>query len=187
MARMSADLLGLARGDAGAPLDVGEINWDAFVAEIGHDASRICGPRRVTVFDAPQLLGTGTGDEAALRRAFRVLFDNVARHTPPSAEVQLRAVASGSGDEIRISVSDTGPGVDRDDLPRIFDRFFRADPSRQGRGAGLGLAIARSVIERHTGELTARNRQPHGLIVEARLPREQEAAAALEPGQLITP
>jgi two-component system, OmpR family, sensor kinase len=170
MAALSADLLQLARGEGDAPLDVGDLNWGAFFGEVSHDATRICSPREVHVERSGQL-GDGSGDEAALRRAFRIFLDNISRHTPTKTVATLRAEALDG--RIRFDISDTGPGVNPHDLPRIFDRFFRADPARRGRGAGLGLAIAKSIVERHSGEIDARTGEGGGFTVRVYLPRYQ--------------
>jgi two-component system OmpR family sensor kinase len=176
MAELSTDLLQLARADDEAPMEVVPIDWDRFFDEIGHDARRICAPRRVELgARGPARLGSGSGDDVALRRTFRIFLDNIAGHTPATAGVWLRARAT--EDDVWLEVVDGGPGVPAETLPRIFDRFFRADTSRHGRGAGLGLAIARSVIDRHGGELVATNAEPAGLKITVRLPRSQAAPA----------
>jgi two-component system OmpR family sensor kinase len=178
MAALSADLLQLARGDGDAPLDVAELNWDSFFGEVSHDATRICAPRKVRVHRAGQL-GEGSGDEAALRRAFRIFLDNINRHTPRQTVATLRAETRDG--RIHFEISDTGPGVDAQDLPRIFDRFFRSDRARHGRGAGLGLAIAKNVIERHSGEIDARTGHLGGFTIRVYLPRQQPSEPSMAP------
>jgi two-component system sensor histidine kinase BaeS len=73
-------------------------------------------------------------------------------------------------------VEDTGPGVPNEYLPRIFDRLYRSDVSRQrdAGGSGLGLAIARSIVQAHSGSIHAENRAPNGLRVVISLPAKQE-------------
>ncbi|HEX4213217.1 MAG TPA: HAMP domain-containing sensor histidine kinase [Candidatus Dormibacteraeota bacterium] len=176
MAELSTSLLQLARGDAGAPMEVAAIDWQDFYDLLRHDAERLCAPRPVTAEPAGRL-GSGSGDLTSLRAAFRVFLDNIERHTPRSTRVLLEASASGT--EVRFLVADNGPGVSSNSMPRIFDRFYRADRSRLGKGSGLGLAIARSMIERHGGSVTAVRRQPRGLGIEVTLPRRQEAVVAV--------
>ena len=91
-------------------------------------------------------------EPAMLRRTLTNLVTNALAHTPRGGTVTVR-VAEESGEAI-FTVSDTGPGIAPEHLPRIFDRFYRADPARGG-GAGLGLAIAKSIAELHGGTLTA--------------------------------
>jgi signal transduction histidine kinase len=84
------------------------------------------------------------------------LLDNAARHTPANGRIICRALQAETG-QVLISVSDSGPGITAADLPFIFERFYRADKSRQHdtTGSGLGLAIAKSIVEAHGGRLWA--------------------------------
>ena len=168
MARLTNDLLQLARTDADGPLELADVDWDALVTDAAHDAARICAPRPVrTRTDGP--LGMGRADRALVLRALRVFFDNIARHTPERTRVTFSANATAG--VIELIVEDTGPGVAPAVLPRIFDRFFRADPVRRGHGTGLGLAIARHVVDRHGGTVRAVNVAGGGFRVEVALPR----------------
>jgi two-component system OmpR family sensor kinase len=167
MARLTNDLLQLARTDADGRIELADVDWDDLFADAADDADRICSPREVDT--TADTLGPGRTDRALVLRALRALFDNVARHTPEGTRVAFRATAK--GDDIAFAVTDTGPGVAPDVLPRVFDRFFRADPVRLGHGTGLGLAIARHVIERHGGTVQAHNMAGGGFGVEIALPR----------------
>jgi two-component system OmpR family sensor kinase len=111
------------------------------------------------------------GDEELLRRAVDNLLANVLTHTPPdaSATVTLR----GHGETAEIEVSDTGPGVPDDRLPRVFDRFYRAHTSTPRPGSGLGLAIVKQIVAVHNGLVAAEPSPPHGLRVRITLPATQ--------------
>jgi len=114
----------------------------------------------------PGPLRTVRIERLSLARIVGNLLDNARSHAPDaSVTVQLRFVA----DEISIKVADDGPGVPAADLPLLFDRFYKADTSRQG-GSGLGLAIAREHARRLGGELTVRPGPQRGLIFELRVP-----------------
>jgi signal transduction histidine kinase len=94
-------------------------------------------------------------DFDALGQILTNLFDNAVRYTPPGGRIALRSKREGRG--ISIRVSDNGPGIPRDHLPRIFERFYRSDPSRsrdEG-GTGLGLAIVKHLVEAHSGRVSA--------------------------------
>jgi two-component system, OmpR family, sensor kinase len=108
------------------------------------------------------------GDEELLRRAVDNLLANVLAHTPQdtTATVALRE----HGDAVDIEVSDTGPGVPPDRLPRIFDRFYRADTAAPRTGSGLGLAIVTQIASVHNGIVVAEPNPPRGLRVRLTLP-----------------
>jgi two-component system sensor histidine kinase BaeS len=91
-----------------------------------------------------------------------ILLDNAIRHTPPGGEVGLEVTSSAK--ECRMEVRDTGCGIGTNDLPHIFDRFYRADASRTRAtgGVGLGLAIAREIVLAHGGTITAESTVEQG-------------------------
>ncbi len=93
-------------------------------------------------------------DSSQIQRVFYNLVDNAIRYTPQGGRVTVHAVESGQ--EVVFSIEDTGPGIDEADLPHVFERFYRADRSRHDDGgAGLGLAIARGIVEAHGGRIWA--------------------------------
>lgn len=102
------------------------------------------------------LTGSATipGDRLMLRRALSNLISNAIRHTPQGQAVQVSL--SRHGDTVTVSVENPGTEIPAEHLPRLFDRFYRVDPSRQrkGDGAGLGLAIVKSIVEAHGGSIT---------------------------------
>jgi two-component system heavy metal sensor histidine kinase CusS len=94
------------------------------------------------------------GDRSMLRRALSNLLDNALRFTPAEGYVSLRIVDQPSA--VRISVENSGEGISAELLPRLFDRFYRADPARQegsSEHAGLGLAITQSIVRAHGGQI----------------------------------
>ncbi len=98
------------------------------------------------------------------------LIDNALRHTPPQGSITCRAARDGAG--VAFVVADTGPGIAPEDLANLFERFYRADPSRQrdGSGTGLGLAIARSIVEAPGGRIQAESQPGHGAVFTVLLP-----------------
>ena len=116
--------------------------------------------------DVPTIQGNG----AELASAVENVLRNALLYAGSRADVNV--VLEKSGDDIVITVSDNGPGVPEDQLARLFEPFYRVDPSRDHKttGYGLGLAIASGVIKRHGGSITARNRPEGGLAVTFRLP-----------------
>jgi len=99
------------------------------------------------------------GDIGLVERVFEKLLENATRYTPPGGSVRL-AISTGEGCVVA-RVDDTGPGITDEDLPRIFDRFYRGDSAalEPGDGAGLGLAIARRIVELHGGEIGVERRK----------------------------
>jgi two-component system sensor histidine kinase MprB len=135
------DLVDLARGDE--PADVTEdVRLDLLVSEAVERARRHAGQLRFVTDLEPCLV---TGVPARLDRAVTNLLDNAAKWSPPGGDVEV-AVRNGE-----VSVRDHGPGIDDEDLPFVFDRFYRARAARGLPGSGLGLAIVRQVAESHGG------------------------------------
>lgn len=160
------DLLVLARADADR-IDTTER------VDLGDLAALVAGRFRVVADrEGLELRAHGAavvrGDRRSLDRALSNLLDNAVRHTPPGGRVEIRTQADGSG--ARVTVADTGPGVDPRIADRLFDRFTRADAARTRGGAGLGLAIVAAVVQAHGGSVTAHNPAEGGLRVEMSLP-----------------
>lgn len=109
-------------------------------------------------------------DEARLRQLFGNLLENAWRYTDAGGAVKL--AMRRDGDEVRVDLMDSAPGVPVGDLPRLFERFYRQDRSRNRAtgGSGLGLAICRSIVQAHHGEIEARPSPMGGVWIEIRLP-----------------
>jgi two-component system sensor histidine kinase CpxA len=124
--------------------------------------------------DVPAGLHLQTRREA-LDRALGNVLRNAVRYAAQGGPIRIQARTDDHGGVV-IAVSDQGPGVPPEALPKLFDAFYRPDlaRSRDTGGAGLGLAIVKSCIETCKGTVTARNREPHGLIVEFRLLQASE-------------
>jgi signal transduction histidine kinase len=113
------------------------------------------------------------GDPARLEQVLLILLDNAMRHTPAGGAITVRARVDG-GDAV-LEVTDTGEGIAPDAIDSVFDRFYRADPSREAgsrTGAGLGLAIARGIVHAHGGEIGVRSEPGEGACFTVRLPRD---------------
>jgi signal transduction histidine kinase len=112
-------------------------------------------------------------DPERLQRILRNLLDNALRHTPPGGTIQVSAAKHAQ--EVQVTVSDSGPGVASNELERIFDRFYRSERSRRREepptaGAGLGLAIARGLVQAHRGRIWAEPSPLGGISVQISLP-----------------
>jgi len=113
-----------------------------------------------------------SADADYLRRALWALVDNAGKYSVPGGKVTL---AAGRNKEAFFSVQDTGPGIPAEELPRVFERFYRADRARgQGKGFGLGLALAKEIVEAHGGRIEVASRPGAGSRFTVVLPRAKE-------------
>jgi signal transduction histidine kinase len=110
-----------------------------------------------------------SGDKNRLQRVAANLLDNAIKYTPDGGAVRLicRAVPGGAEVELR----DTGTGIEPEELPRIFDRFYRGEKSRSSCGNGLGLSLAQSIIQSHGGWIAVESRPGKGSVFKLFLPR----------------
>jgi two-component system sensor histidine kinase CiaH len=169
------DLLLLARSDSGAialdrqPLDLGDVAFDA-AGSLGRAAE--ARGVRVVVDPEPAMV---EADPARVRQLVMILVDNAVRHSPTGGEVQVQVRASGP--VASIEVADQGPGLREEDMPHVFDRFWRAPGAPSG-GTGLGLAIAKWIVDRHGGRIGVSNRVGGGAAFRVELPSSMPAPAA---------
>jgi len=109
-----------------------------------------------------------SADEARMEQVLVNLIHNAIKFTPPGGRINISARAE--GDKLLVSVSDTGVGIPEDDLPRVFERFYKADKARAGGGTGLGLAIAKHVVEAHGGRIWVESVEGRGATFSFTLP-----------------
>jgi two-component system, OmpR family, sensor histidine kinase MprB len=150
----------LARGET--PSDAFEVVDLHEVAAAALESAHRDWPRTRFDVDVRPCLVTGSAER--LRVAVRNLVDNAAKFGPREGPVEVRL----SGDEL--TVRDHGPGIAAEDLPRVFDRFYRATADRSVQGSGLGLAIVRQIAHAHGGAVTAENPPGGGTLLRLRLP-----------------
>ena len=154
------DLIELARGDEPG-YATEDVRLDALAAESIARSHRNAPQIQIQSRLQPVSID---GVPARLERAINNLLDNAARHSPPEGAVEVTVDHDG------VTVRDHGPGVDEQDLPYVFDRFFRGTNSRGRQGSGLGLAIVRQVTEQHGGTATAANAPDGGAVFTLHLP-----------------
>jgi two-component system, OmpR family, sensor kinase len=168
MTRLVADLLVLARADAGIVLKRCPVDLDATALEAFREARHLAQGQSLTL--DPFVPARVEGDEDRLKQLVLGLLDNALKYTPAEGLVTVGLIPKGS--EVEVIVSDTGVGISAEDLPHVFERFYRADPAR-GRdpgGTGLGLSIARWIVEQHEGEIRIESELNKGTTVRVRLP-----------------
>ena len=166
------DLLTLARADASAggwfqnPVDVGGL-----LNDMRAPLTDLCTAKHLEFGPAERPASVVVaGDAAALRRLVLILVDNAVKYTPPPGRVSV-SLAAADGCAL-LEVADTGIGIGPEDLPHVFDRFYRADKarSRESGGAGLGLSIAKWIVDRHGGSIGIASEAGRGSRVTVRLP-----------------
>jgi signal transduction histidine kinase len=161
------DLLLLARTDSGAPaLERTALDLADVAVEAVGPLTPVAGQRGVRLEVDPRPAPVD-GDPLRLRQLVTILADNALAHSPTGTAVAVRVRPEGPN--AVLTVEDQGPGIRDEDLPRIFERFWRADNAPAG-GTGLGLSIAAWIVEAHGGAISAANRPEGGARFEVRLP-----------------
>ncbi len=170
--RLVEDLLDLARLDTGQvdferqPVDLTGL-LDRVVERLGLPASK----KKVRIENHIPALPTLVGDGDRLAQVFTNLIDNAVKHSDEGGVVALRGEVV--ADKVTIHVDDQGSGIPADELTRIFERFYQLDKARpggKGRGAGLGLAISREIVQAHRGRIYARSKVGQGSRFSVELP-----------------
>ena len=166
--RLVHQLLTLARADAGQALQREPLALMPLLEDVCRQARLVTPQRPIrceSLDDGVHVLG----DKDALKQVLLNLIDNAHIHTPPGTEIRLSATADDRS--VSTSVHDTGPGISAEVLPHIFERFYRGDAPRSGTGAGLGLAIARELVERQDGTVSVESEAGQGTVFTVTLPR----------------
>ncbi len=175
LSAMVNELLDLSRIESGAlRLDLREVE----LREAAEEAVATVRPRLAArgievAFEIPAAL-SAVADRAALIRVLVNLLDNAAKYAPEQSTIHV--TGSDEGDSVLLSVEDEGPGIAPEHLPRIFERFYKGDPSRASEGVGLGLAIVKHLVRAHGGQVWAENRQEGGARFVVRLPKRPVAS-----------
>jgi len=164
--RLVNQLLALARADAGQALRDDPVPVQPLIEDVCRQA-RLLTPRTAIQCDAPADILV-PGDRDALKQVLLILVDNALVHTPAGTPVAL--TVSTTDAQVVFSVRDGGPGIAPEVLPHIFERFYRGQASRTGRGAGLGLSIAKELIEAQDGTIAVESAPGKGAVFTVILP-----------------
>lgn len=187
MGRLVRDLLDLARMEAGhlemhfQPLDV-----NALLNRVYRKFAALTKEKGILLSkseDREDLTLTADGDR--LEQVLTNLLDNAIRHTPAGASIRMTAdkVRDSRGEELKLTVEDEGQGIPQEDLPYIFERFYKADKARKREnngGTGLGLAIVKNLVEAHGGKITATSEPGAGTTFTIWLPMSGKPVASGE-------
>jgi signal transduction histidine kinase len=170
LGRLVQQLLDLSRLESGGvPLERRVFEVGPMIELALRETRLHAGSVHLNVAVEPKALALD-GDAERLHQVVANLVENAVRHSPAGGEVLVRA--SAVGDHVRIEVMDEGPGIPAADATRVFERFYRADNARSSDhgGAGLGLAIARWIVDLHDGDVHVEARAPHGACIVVTLP-----------------
>lgn len=190
MGQLVEDLLTLARLDEQRPLDVKPVDLLLLASDAVEDA-KVNAPDRVVrligIDEGPPRSAPTRGDEARLRQVVANLMTNAMRYTPPGSPIEVAVgvlpVINGRSDSV-LAIRDHGPGISEADAKRVFERFYRADTSRQREtgGTGLGLAIVAAIAAQHDGSVRLTNTDGGGATMSIHVPHVP--AEPLEPADV---
>jgi signal transduction histidine kinase len=166
MSRLVDHLLTLAQADAGQNLALVPTDLRPIIESVGRQAKASHGDRNLRTVGLTD--ATVNGDTDAIIQLLWILVDNAVKFTKPGGSIELGLQQHDS--TALLTVADDGSGIPPEDLARIFERFYQADRARSNNGAGLGLSIARWIVEQHHGSIAARNNNGPGATFTVSLP-----------------
>lgn len=163
------NMLLLARIDAGQwPVQKARVYLDDLLMDATKSAEVLAEGKDVKVEVGQLDDASVNGDATLLRQLFMILLDNAVKFTPEGGTVTVAAHKNGR--RAVVSISDTGVGIPASAVPHVFERFFRADPARSRGGAGLGLSIARWIVDVHRGRIRVDSTEGRGTTISVELP-----------------
>jgi two-component system phosphate regulon sensor histidine kinase PhoR len=170
LTQLVQELSELSRLESGsAPLKKASVYIAELIASVGQRLKAQADRASLQInIDLKSILPPIDADRDRIEHVLVNLLHNAIKFTPPGGTITVSA--SSENNNIRVSVTDTGVGIPADDLPRIFERFYKADRARSGGGTGLGLAIAKHIIEAHSGKIWAESVEGKGTTFTFTLP-----------------
>jgi two-component system sensor histidine kinase ResE len=175
MGRLVNELLDLARMEAGhLQLSFEDIDLSPFINRIIHKFQGLAKDNEIQLnAEIEDGISSVSFDPDRIEQVLTNLIDNAIRHTPKGGSVRLKATSEDMG--IRLEVKDSGSGIPEEDLPFVFERFYKADKARtRGRaGTGLGLAIVKNIIDAHHGSVSVQSKMGLGTTFTFLLPRKK--------------
>jgi signal transduction histidine kinase len=176
LSQLLDDLISFARSDAEPQnLVIAETRLDEVIAAAVQEGETLAEPREVTLhLDLDDAAAHVAADFRRLKQALIIGIDNAVKHSPPGGRIDI--VSTRDDSQVQVRILDQGPGLADTDRDRVFERFFRGrDESEAGQGLGIGLSIARDIVERHDGTITLDNRSEGGAVLTITLPLYSEA------------
>jgi signal transduction histidine kinase len=180
LSRLVDDLLFIARSDAGTTrLERRAVALDQLVRQVCLDAQTLAHAKGITIaFQSDLTEAVVSGDQGRLRQLFLILLDNAVRYSQPASQIAVFMHPTPHG--VSVQVRDTGMGIPPEDVERIFERFYRGDQAAtlHSDGLGLGLPVAKAIVEAHDGEMTVDSRLDQGTIIAVTLPTTRKLRVA---------
>lgn len=185
MSRLVSDLLLLERQDSGVPIAKQPIELDTLMLEVYRQAHITAKGITLTLGAEDQAIIVGDRDR--LKQVLLNLVDNAIKYTPQGGKVTLSLTKEDPW--VKVAVQDTGIGIAQENLPNLFERFYRVDKarSRDAGGTGLGLAIAKSVVDAHNGKITVESQLGHGSTFTVWLPLAESKTVSTTPSRTQSP
>ncbi|MBD3919032.1 sensor histidine kinase [Paenibacillus sp. PR3] len=177
MGKLLEDLLTLARSDSNQlELHCSLFSLDAMLLDLTKQFQLLAVIKEIEIHVTIQETMWLLGDESRIRQLFVILLDNALKYTPSNGIIEVAVRASLH--HVSVSVSDTGIGIAKDELPYLFDSFYRGDKSRSriDGGTGLGLSIAKWIVDAHGGTIRVESKPDTGTRFEIQLPRKNKAS-----------
>jgi len=172
LGRLLEDLMAFARADAeNQPYVMAQGSVDEVVAQAADEAEILAEPREARIVLSLDDGGSQVeADFRRIRQALMIGLDNAVKHSPPGGSIGVET--RHLGDHIAIRITDEGPGVSAEDQPHVFERFYRGrgEADLENEGLGIGLAIAKDIVERHRGTIALGNAPQGGALLEIVLP-----------------
>ncbi|MGE5620639.1 MAG: sensor histidine kinase [Sphingomonadaceae bacterium] len=181
LSRLVTDLRDLSLAEAGhLPLHREQVDLGGLIQGILAGVQAQAADRRIRLeAELPEDLPAVPADADRVGQVVRNLLSNALRYTPAGGTVRISARVAHPSPFLQVTVADTGPGIPPEDLPRVFDRFYRVDKSRTrgSGGSGLGLSVARQLVEAHGGRIWAESERGRGSSFHFTLPTADSAKA----------
>ncbi|GGJ18218.1 ATP-binding protein [Deinococcus roseus] len=176
LSRLVQDMLALAKGDAGTELRMEEFSVGSVLDDAVRSTSMLTRAHNLQVSDFEDV--NILGDYDRLKQVLVILLDNASKYTPEGGDIRVHLEVQGQ--KVLLHVSDTGMGIAEEDQPRIFERFYRGQLSREKDpgGTGLGLPIAQWIIEKHGGKISLQSQVGKGTTLTVHLPVLKEVASS---------
>lgn len=172
MRLLTTNLLNLARRDDGIKPEIGQVD-SSFFDSLAENYEMVAADYGKELYFDNQVKGIIRTDKTLLKQLITILFDNAVKYTDEGGKITIACYAKERDRQLLIKVLDNGPGVSNVDKKKIFDRFYRVDKARtrQKGGFGLGLSLAKQIVEALNGSIQVKDNKPRGAIFEVRISR----------------